>query len=349
MTCSIPIGHSLAATALVVLAATAACQSPPSPQAAETSADDAAQTRRMEWGMVIHGGAGTIVREQMTPEREQEYRAALTEALRAGHRVLEEGRASLDAVVAAIQILEDSPLFNAGRGAVFTADGVNALDASIMDGAMLRAGAVAGVTDVKNPIVLARMVMEKSPHVMLSGAGAEQFAREQGIPSTPKEWFFTERRWKELQEAKAAEAKPADKFGTVGAIALDRAGRLAAGTSTGGMTNKKWGRIGDSPVIGAGTYANSRCAVSGTGWGEYYIRNAVAYDICARVEYASAPIATAAADVIMTKLPQQQKDTGGVIAMDAQGNIATPFNTAGMYRGWIDQNGAVTVAIFAGD
>jgi beta-aspartyl-peptidase (threonine type) len=297
--------------------------------------------------MVIHGGAGTILRAQLTPEREREYRDALTEALRAGYRVLRDRGASLDAVAAAIVVMEDSPLFNAGRGAVFTADGVNSLDASIMDGSTLRAGAVAGVTDVKNPIGLARLVMEKTAHVMLSGRGAEQFAREQGIPSTPKEWFFTERRWKDLQDAKAAEVKAPDKFGTVGAVSLDRAGHLAAGTSTGGMTNKKWGRIGDSPVIGAGTYANARCAVSGTGWGEYYIRNAVAYDICARVEYTNASIATASGDVIMNKLPQQQKDTGGVIAMDGQGNIAMPFNTPGMYRGWIDSDGKVTVAIFA--
>jgi beta-aspartyl-peptidase (threonine type) len=328
----------------------AGCQLPAaSAPAAGTDGERTPQTPRVEWGMVVHGGAGTIRREQMTPEREREYRAALTDALRTGHGALAQGAHALDAVVAALQLLEDSPLFNAGRGAVFTADGINALDASIMDGSTLRAGAVAGVTDVKNPIALARLVMEKSPHVLLSGDGAERFAREQGIPSTPKEWFFTERRWQELQDAKAAEATPADKFGTVGAIALDRSGRLAAGTSTGGMTNKKWGRIGDSPLIGAGTYANARCAVSGTGWGEYYIRNAVAYDICARVEYAGVSIATAAADVVMTKLAQQQKNTGGVIAMDREGDITAPFNTAGMYRGWIDQNGGITVAIFAGE
>jgi beta-aspartyl-peptidase (threonine type) len=332
---------------IVALAMLVACQSPPQ-ELANAGADASADGPRIEWGLVIHGGAGTISREAMTAEREQEYRAALSEALRAGHRVLQDGGAGLDAVIAAIVIMEDSPLFNAGRGAVFTADGVNALDASIMDGATLRAGAVAGVTDVKNPIALARLVMDQSPHVMLSGAGAERFAREHGIPSTPKEWFFTERRWKELQEAKTNEAKAA-KSGTVGAVALDRAGRLAAGTSTGGMTNKKWGRIGDSPVIGAGTYANARCAVSGTGWGEYYIRNAVAHDICARVEYANASIATAATDVVMTTLLQQQKDTGGVIAMDGDGHIATPFNTSGMYRGWIDQAGAVTTRIFAAD
>jgi beta-aspartyl-peptidase (threonine type) len=289
----------------------------------------------------MHGGAGTILRERMTPAVEQQYRAALAEALQAGYRRLAGGGSGLDAVVAAITILEDSPLFNAGRGAVFTADGRNSLDASIMDGATLRAGAVAGVTDVKNPIALARLVMEKSPHVMLSAAGAEQFARLQGIPSTPREWFYTEPRWQDLQSARAAE-----KFGTVGAIALDRTGALAAGTSTGGMTNKKWGRIGDSPIIGAGTYANTRCAVSGTGWGEYFIRNAVAHDICARVEYTNASVAAAADEVIMRKLEQQEKDTGGVIAMDRDGHIAAPFNTTGMYRGWIDQDGRATVHIF---
>ena len=308
---------------------------------------------RIQWGLVVHGGAGTIDRARLTPQLEGEYRAALAAALQAGHRALRDGGPSLDAVVAAITILEDSPLFNAGRGAVFTADGLNSLDASIMDGATLRAGAVAGVTDVKNPIVLARLVMEKSPHVMLSGAGAERFAREQGIPSTPKEWFFTERRWQELQEAKAAETKTSSArgsapghLGTVGVVALDRSGRLAAGTSTGGMTNKKWGRIGDSPIIGAGTYANAQCAVSGTGWGEFYVRNVVAHDICARVEYGGAPITQAADAVVKVELPQQEKDTGGVIAMDREGHIAMPFNTSGMYRGWIGADGTVTIAIF---
>ena len=304
---------------------------------------------RVEWGLVIHGGAGTMAAEKLTPERERQYHAVLAEALQAGHRVLREGGSSLDAVVAAIVLLEDSPLLNAGRGAVFTADGVNALDASIMDGSTRRAGAVAGVTDVRNPIVLARLVMEKSPHVMLSGAGAERFAREQGIPSTPKAWFFTELRWQELEEARVAEARRPATSGTVGAVALDREGRLAAGTSTGGMTNKKWGRIGDSPVIGAGTYANTRCAVSGTGWGEYYIRNAVAHDICARVEYAGVSLAEAAGEVVMTILPRQAENTGGVIAMDRDGQIAMPFNTRGMYRGWIDPDGTVTTAIFAGE
>jgi L-asparaginase / beta-aspartyl-peptidase len=330
---------------LVPVAFVAACQSPPADPGPPSDAAGAEQQGpRIEWGLVVHGGAGTIAQEEMTAEREREYRAALTAALQAGHAVLRDGGASLDAVAAALVVLEDSALFNAGRGAVFTADGVNSLDASIMDGSTRRAGAVAGVADVKNPILLARLVMEKSRHVMLSGVGAERFAREQGMESMPREYFFTERRWKELQDAQAEETR-AGTFGTVGAVALDRDGLLAAGTSTGGMTNKKWGRIGDSPVIGAGTYADTRCGVSGTGWGEYYIRNVVAHDICARVEYANASIAAAATDVIMTKLPQQQDDTGGVIAMDREGHIATPFNTASMYRGWIDQNGSVTVAI----
>jgi beta-aspartyl-peptidase (threonine type) len=339
------------AIALAVSMLAAGCQSPPVAEAPGTSTSSPpAQvdgTARVDWGMVVHGGAGTIARDRMTPESEAGYRAALTEALRAGHRVLQDGGHALDAVSAAIVILEDSPLFNAGRGAVFAADGTNSLDASIMDGSTLRAGAVAGVTGVRNPIVLARLVMERSPHVMLSGRGAEQFAREQGIPSTPADWFFTERRWQELEAAKAAEAPRAAERGTVGAVVLDRAGRLAAGTSTGGMTNKKWGRIGDSPIIGAGTYANARCAVSGTGWGEYYIRNAVAHDICARVEYGRVSLADAASHVVLTQLPQQQKDTGGVVAIDNGGNIAMPFNTSGMYRGWIGADGAATVAIFA--
>jgi beta-aspartyl-peptidase (threonine type) len=317
------------------------------PEQRTTDRPASADGPRVEWGMVVHGGAGTMAAEKLTPEREREYHATLAEALNAGHRILRDGGSSLDAVVATIVLMEDSPLFNAGRGAVFTADGVNSLDASIMDGSTLRAGAVAGVTDVRNPIALARLVMERSPHVMLSGSGAERFAREQGIPSTPKEWFFTDLRWQELQEAKAAESKRADQSGTVGAVALDRTGRLAAGTSTGGMTNKKWGRIGDSPVIGAGTYANARCAVSGTGWGEYYIRNAVAHDICARTEYLKVPLARAAADVVLETLPKQADNTGGVIAMDRDGNITMPFNTTGMYRGWMDSAGAVTTAIFA--
>ena len=323
--------------------AMACARTPPSPSGPQ-----------IQWGLVLHGGAGTIDRAQLSPQLEAEYRAALTTALETGYRSLRDGGSSLDAVVSAITTLEDSPLFNAGKGAVFTADGVNSLDAAIMDGATQRAGAIAGVTDVKNPMALARLVMEKSPHVLLSGAGAERFAREQGIPSTPKDWFFTDRRWQELQEAKAAEAKSSaartgaeEHFGTVGVVALDRSGHLAAGTSTGGMTNKKWGRIGDSPIIGAGTYADAQCGVSGTGWGEFYIRNVVAHDICARTEYSGVSIAQAANDVVNVKLPQQEKNTGGVIVMDRDGHIAMPFNTSGMYRGWIGADGKVATAIFA--
>ncbi|HEX7118167.1 MAG TPA: isoaspartyl peptidase/L-asparaginase, partial [Longimicrobiales bacterium] len=264
--------------------------------------------------IAIHGGAGTIRRGDMTPEAEKAYRAKLEEALRAGYAVLEDGGTSLDAVVAAITVMEDSPLFNAGKGAVFTNAGTNELDAAIMDGATLRAGAVAGVKTVKNPILLARAVMERSPHVMLAGAGAEAFAAEQGLELVDPEYFFTQHRWDALQRIKAEEAgKPVSepqgpqaffpddrKFGTVGAVALDRHGNLAAGTSTGGMTNKRWGRIGDSPIIGAGTYANNAsCAVSATGHGEYFIRNVVAHDICARVEYGGQTLEEAANYVVM--------------------------------------------------
>jgi beta-aspartyl-peptidase (threonine type) len=345
----------------LVLGALAGCQNSAGGQSAATADSTTAEQAdvpRVTYGMVVHGGAGTILPEQMTPEREQEYRAKLTEALQAGHAVLRDGGTSLAAVEATIRILEDSPLFNAGRGAVFTADGTNSLDAAIMDGATLAAGAVAGVRDVRNPITLARLVKDRSPHVMLSGAGAEQFAREQGIESTPVSYFRTEHRWQQLQDAQAAERAQAgadtvassgprsDKFGTVGAVALDQAGHLAAGTSTGGMTNKKWGRIGDSPIIGAGTYAGPRCAVSATGWGEYFIRNVVAYDVCARMEYGNVSLARAAEDVILRKLEEQERDTGGIIAMDAEGNIAMPFNTPGMYRGWVDAEGNVTVEIY---
>jgi beta-aspartyl-peptidase (threonine type) len=348
---------------VAVVAGFAACE-PAAEAAPDTAASESAAAApsgpRVEWGMVMHGGAGTIVRENMTPELEAEYRSKMEEALRAGHRVLASGGSSLDAVVAAIHVLEDSPLFNAGRGAVFTAEGVNSLDASIRDGATGRAGAVAGVSDVRNPITLARLVMDKSPHVMLSGPGAETFARLHDIPSTPRDYFRTDRRWQQLEDARAAEraaasggaamasasASDTKPYGTVGAIALDQTGSLAAGTSTGGMTNKKWGRIGDSPIIAAGTYAGANCAVSGTGWGEFYIRNVVAYDICARMKYTGASLAEAARTVI-DELERQEPETGGVIAMDGAGNIALPFNTPGMYRGWIDSAGNAIVQIYA--
>ena len=329
------------------------------PESGPTSGVVAAD--QVRYGMVIHGGAGTIVRENLTPELETEYRAKLTEALRAGYQVLNRGGSSLDAVEAAIHVMEDSPIFNSGRGAVFTHDGRNSLDAAIMDGRSLMAGAVSGVEDVKNPISLARLVMEQSPHVMLSGRGAEEFARLKGIPSTPKDYFFTERRWQSLEDAKERENATEEgdgrssgrpdavdnKFGTVGAIALDQSGGLAAGTSTGGMTNKRWDRIGDAPIVGAGTYADAECAISGTGWGEYFIRNVVAHDICARRLYTEASLAEAAHQVIMEKLEAQQENTGGIIGMDHEGHVVMPFNTAGMYRGWIDEDGNVTVLIYA--
>ncbi len=310
--------------------------------------------------IAIHGGAGTIRRGDMTPEAEQAYRARLEEALRAGHAVLERGGTSLDAVVAAITVMEDSPLFNAGKGAVFTSEGTNELDAAIMDGATLQAGAVAGVKRVRSPIRLARAVMERSPHVMMAGAGAEAFAAEQGLELVEPEYYFTRHRWDALQRIQAAESgKPVSeppgpqaflpddrKFGTVGAVALDRHGNLAAGTSTGGMTNKKFGRIGDAPIVGAGTYANNEsCAVSATGHGEYFIRNVVAYDICARVRYRGLPLAEAADEVVMQRLVEQGGD-GGVIAIDRAGNIAMPFNSEGMYRGSIDRDGNLVVRIY---
>ena len=300
--------------------------------------------------LVVHGGAGVIAKE-VTPEKEKAVRAELRKALESGYAVLKAGGSSLDAVTATIVPLEDSPLFNAGKGAVFNHDGRNELDASIMDGATLRAGSVANVHKVKNPIRLARAVMEKSPHVMLAGDGAEAFAQSIGIELVDPKYFYTQERWQQLQDAlKAEQAQAVDPgkaphHGTVGAVALDQAGHLAAGTSTGGMTNKRWGRIGDSPVIGAGTYANTKCAVSATGWGEFYIRANAAHDICARVEYKGEPVAQAADDVVLGIVPKLGGD-GGVIALDAAGNIAMPFNTEGMYRGWVDRDGNIHIAIF---
>ncbi|MFB1479478.1 isoaspartyl peptidase/L-asparaginase [Corallococcus sp. RDP092CA] len=399
-----------------------------------------------KWGMVIHGGAGGISRENLTPEREAAMRAALTEALQAGHAVLAKGGRSLDAVTAAIRVLEDSPYFNAGKGAVFNHDGVTELDAAVMDGKTRMAGAVAGVHHIQNPIDLARRVMEKSPHVMLVGDGAEAFARSQGMPLVDAKYFYTEERWQGLQRAleqeRAKEAPPAEqgqpptqglapaqpvtpgqppaqgatpaqpssptqpptqglapaqpvtpgqppaqgatpaqpssptqppaparpatpaqpqpgssltpgvapitgdhKFGTVGAVALDMEGNLAAGTSTGGMTNKRFGRVGDSPIIGAGTYADERCAVSATGHGEFFIRYTVARDICARVEYQDLPLLEAANHVVNDVLVRAGGE-GGVIAMDRQGHVAMPFNSSGMYRGYIGEDGTPTVSIF---
>jgi len=349
-------GPTLTRAAIAAAAAiVSACGAAPQDDAADDEPGAAGKI-----AIAIHGGAGTIRRGDLTPELEAEYRAALEQALRAGYAVLEAGGTSLDAVVAAIMVMEDSPLFNAGKGAVFTNAGTNELDAAIMDGSNLAAGAVAGVKRVKNPITLARAVMEKSPHVMMIGEGAEAFAAEQGIEMVDPSYFFTERRWEQLQRAKAQEAStsaaptgarpplgPDDlKFGTVGAVALDRAGNLAAGTSTGGMTNKRWGRVGDVPIIGAGTYAdNESCAVSATGHGEYFIRNVVAHDICSIVRYTGASLAEAADRVVMQKLVERGGE-GGVIAIDRAGNVVMTFNSEGMYRGAIDTQGNMTIGIY---
>ncbi len=325
-------------------------------------------------GFVIHGGAGVIRRGDLTLEKEKAYRAKLEEALMAGYKALQDGKTSLDAVQIAINLLEDSPLFNAGKGAVFTADGKNELDAAIMDGKDLRAGAVAGLHHVKNPINLARAVMEKSPHVMMIGDGAEKFAKEQNIELVPEKYFFTQERWDALQkiiqqekekekEVQSSKPKaqspktkdklvsslkelPYNKFGTVGAVALDKDGNLAAGTSTGGMTYKKYGRVGDVPIIGAGTYANNlTCAVSATGWGEFFIRLGVARDISAMMEYSAKPIQQAVDEVIKQKLQKAGGD-GGVIAIDKFGNIGISFNSEGMYRAYVDSNGKPIVEIY---
>lgn len=312
--------------------------------------------------IVIHGGAGTIRRETMTPEREKAYREALEQALKTGYSILKKGGTSLDAVEATIRVMEDSPLFNAGKGAVFTAEGTNELDAAIMDGATLKAGSVAGLKRIKNPITLARNVMEHSPHVMMVGDGAETFARQRGLEFVDPSYFRTEHRWNQLQEAKKREQQPASepsqdkkpggleddefKFGTVGCVALDRFGNLAAGTSTGGTTNKKYGRVGDAPIIGAGTYANNKtCGVSCTGTGEYFIRSVVGHDVSALMEYRGMSVKEAAELVVMDKLVKMGGD-GGLIAMDNKGNIAMPFNTSGMYRGYIDINGTMVIQIY---
>ena len=327
-------------------------------------------------GFVIHGGAGVITRGSLTPEREKEYRVKLEEALFAGYKALQAGKTGLDAVEIAIRILEDSPLFNAGKGAVFTNEGKNELDASIMDGKTLGAGAVAGLRHVKNPITLARAVMEKSEHVMMVGDGAEKFAKEQKIEIVDEKYFWTQPRWDALQkilkEEKAKEVQspkskvqslkskdqspktkvqsekdlPSNRFGTVGAVALDKNGDLAAGTSTGGMTNKRYGRVGDAPIIGAGTYANNNtCAISATGWGEYFIRLGVARDISAVMEYRGMTVQQAADYVIQDKLQKLGGD-GGIIAVDKFGNIGISFNSEGMYRAYINSEGKAVVEIY---
>jgi L-asparaginase / beta-aspartyl-peptidase len=303
--------------------------------------------------IAIHGGAGVIDRAQMAPEREASYLAGLSVALDAGYWILERGGSSLDAVTEAVRLMEDDPQFNAGRGAVLTHDGEAELDASIMDGVGPRAGAVAGIRHVKNPIGLARLVMDKSPYVMLIGEGAEQFAREQGLEFVPNTYFRTPYREQELQRALQRQRHsekggpaPGTITGTVGAVALDRAGNLAAATSTGGMTNKRYGRVGDSPIIGAGTYANNEsCAVSATGSGEFFIRAVVAYDIHALVHYKQLSLRDAAREVVQVKLKRAGGD-GGIIAIDRAGHITLEFNCEGMFRGARDSRGRRDVAIY---
>ncbi|HEX2867738.1 MAG TPA: isoaspartyl peptidase/L-asparaginase [Ignavibacteriales bacterium] len=318
-------------------------------------------TAQNKYVLVIHGGAGTIVKGMMTQAEEDSIRAKLKEALTAGSNVLKNNGSSLDAVTAAINVMEDSPLFNAGKGAVFNSKGQNEMDAAIMDGKNLMAGAVAGVHHIKNPINLARLVMDKSPHVMMTGDGAEEFARSQGVQMMPESYFYNQKRYDQLMKVKEKEKQDSlsghklgvhekvvndYKFGTVGCAALDHSGNLAAGTSTGGMTNKKFGRVGDSPIIGAGTYANNKtCAVSATGYGEYFIRNVVSYDISALMEYKGMKLQDAADFVINKKLRDMGGD-GGVIALDRQGNIAMPFNTEGMYRGYVKEDGTIDIEIY---
>ena len=344
--------------------------------AAQPALADGHEEKAPKWSIAIHGGAGTIARANMTEEQEAAYEAALQEALDAGAKILAEGGSAMDAIQAAIMPMEDSPLFNAGRGAVFTWEGKNELDASIMDGRDRSAGAVTGVTTIKNPILLADKVRTGSPHVFLMGEGAEQFAGENGLETAGPEWFATERRKRSLERMKAEELSALDvdlKFGTVGAVALDQDGNLAAGTSTGGMTGKRWGRIGDAPVIGAGTYADNRsCAVSATGWGEYFIRVGVAQEICTRLRverptrvkgtfgrtessletYVVKDLpdgdAQRIADEVMADVKELGGD-GGIILVTPNGDALYSFNTSGMYRGRANSAGVNEVAIFGGE
>ncbi|MDX2158504.1 MAG: isoaspartyl peptidase/L-asparaginase [Hyphomicrobiaceae bacterium] len=308
--------------------------------------------------LAIHGGAGTIDRELMTPGKEAAYRAALVDSLAAGQAVLVAGGSAVEAVIAAVRVMEDSPLFNAGHGAVFTSDGRNELDASIMDGATRAAGAVAGVMRIRNPVVAAHAVMTRSRHVMLIGAGAEAFAIEQGLELVEPSYFYTAERWAQLERARAAgrleldhdgamrAAADDNKFGTVGAVARDATGNLAAATSTGGMTNKRWGRVGDSPIIGAGTWAeNATCAVSGTGLGEAFMRCCAAHEVAALMKYKGLTLDAAVTEVAMVTVPANG-GTGGLIAADAAGNVSLRFSTTGMYRGVVRRVGAPEVAIY---
>jgi len=303
----------------------------------------------VKYALVIHGGAGNITPANLNAEKAAQYKLKLTGVLRHGDSILKAGGTSLDAVEACVRMMEDSPLFNAGKGAVFTAEGKNELDAAIMDGKTGMAGAVAGVTTIRNPITAARAVMEKSEHVLLTGKGAEAFAAEKGLEMVSPDYFFTQSRWDSYVKAKANEDSITaidKKHGTVGCVAVDSYGNLAAATSTGGMMMKKYGRIGDSPVIGAGTYAdNATCAVSATGHGEFFIRNVVAYDVAALMKYKGLSLAQAANQVIMEKL-KTMGGIGGIIAVDGKGNVAMPFNSQGMFRGYINSGGEMKVAMF---
>ncbi|PSL47524.1 beta-aspartyl-peptidase (threonine type) [Chitinophaga niastensis] len=322
-----------------------------------------AQKAAPSYVLVIHGGAGTILKKNMSPEKEAAYRASLKKALETGYKILQSGGSSLDAVESTVRVLEDDSLFNAGKGAVFTHEGRNELDAAIMNGKTKAAGAVAGVTVVRNPVSAARAVMEKSEHVMLVGPGADKFAKEAGLEIVDPSYFRTESRWNDLQKALKEDSIAATKsnaytnpeklgiknrdykFGTVGAVALDKQGNLAAATSTGGMTDKKFGRIGDSPIIGAGTYANNKtAAISCTGWGEFYIRNVVAYDLSALMEYKGLSVQQAG-NTVIKKVGDMGGD-GGLIALDKQGNMTMSFNTEGMYRGTVTKDGKIEVFIY---
>jgi L-asparaginase / beta-aspartyl-peptidase len=333
-----------AAAALLLIAACA-------PAPLSGPAADAGPPVGARWGLVVHGGAGGMTRAGLGPEREAAYHAALAEVLRAGHAVLERGGSSLDAVETVIRLMEDDSLFNAGRGAVVTADGRFELDASIMDGATLAAGAVAGVRTVRHPVSLARAVMTRSPHVMMIGEGAHTFAVEQGMETVDEAWFWTAARraqWERMRQQQGATRADEEerRMGTVGAVALDRGGNLAAGTSTGGMMMKRWGRVGDVPVIGAGTYADNRsCAVSATGHGEFFIRNTVARSICALVEYGGLSLEAAADSIVMRQLVTQRGE-GGIIAMDREGNWAMTFNSSAMFRGRVGADGRPRTEIF---
>ena len=332
-----------------------ACQNPSDSTNKTDKTPDTLPQQTPKTAIVIHGGAGTILKENMTDSLEQAYIQKLQEAIQKGHEILQNGGNALEAVTQTINILEDSPLFNAGKGAVFTHEETNELDASIMDGSTLNAGAVAGVQRIKNPINLALEVMQESPHVLLYGNGAEVFAQTRGFDLVDPSYFYTECRFQSLQKLKGKDNKTASledpflkntKFGTVGCVALDLNGNIAAGTSTGGMTNKRWNRIGDSPIIGAGTYANNTtCGVSSTGWGEYFIRGMVAHDISAMMEYKGVSLQEAAREVIQKKIPALGGD-GGVVALDKDGNIAMEFNTAGMYRAYIDTKGTLYIGIY---